>query len=76
MRPCRAAGKLGSLQRPGDRLERDVHEGIGVGSCRLGRAPDRDRAERVTPVVSVQNRYHAVDRSSEAMVDLCEPKNA
>ncbi len=29
-------------------------------------------AERVTPVVSVQNRYNAADRSSEAMVDLCE----
>jgi pyridoxine 4-dehydrogenase len=29
-------------------------------------------AERVTPVVSVQNRYNAGDRSSEAMVDLCE----
>jgi pyridoxine 4-dehydrogenase len=37
-----------------------------------GEPPDRDRAERVTPVVSVQNRYNAVDRSSEAMVDLCE----
>jgi aryl-alcohol dehydrogenase-like predicted oxidoreductase len=29
-------------------------------------------AERVTPVVSVQNRYNAVDRSSESMVDLCD----
>src|SRR5579862_6660394 len=29
-------------------------------------------AERVTPVVSVQNRYNATDRTSEAMVDLCE----
>ena len=29
-------------------------------------------AERVTPVVSVQNRYNVTDRSSEAMVDLCE----
>ena len=27
---------------------------------------------RVAPVVSVQNRYNVVDRSSEAMVDLCE----
>jgi hypothetical protein len=52
-----------SLQRPGNRLERDVHEGIGAGSC---------RGQRVTPVVSVQNRYNAVDRSSETMVDLCE----
>ena len=29
-------------------------------------------AERVTPVVSVQNRYNATDRASEVMVDLCE----
>jgi pyridoxine 4-dehydrogenase len=29
-------------------------------------------AERVTPVVSVQNRYNVADRSSESMVDLCE----
>jgi pyridoxine 4-dehydrogenase len=29
-------------------------------------------AEQLTPIVSVQNRYNAADRSSEAMVDLCE----
>ena len=29
-------------------------------------------AERVTPIVSIQNRYNATDRSSEPMVDLCE----
>ena len=29
-------------------------------------------AERVVPIVSVQNRYNAADRTSEAMVDLCE----
>jgi pyridoxine 4-dehydrogenase len=29
-------------------------------------------AERVVPVVSVQNRYNVADRSSESMVDLCE----
>src|SRR5260370_15456244 len=28
--------------------------------------------ERVTPVVSVENRYNVADRSSESMVDLCE----
>jgi pyridoxine 4-dehydrogenase len=28
--------------------------------------------ERIAPVVSVQNRYNATDRSSEQMVDLCE----
>ena len=29
-------------------------------------------AQRLTPVVSVQNRYNASDRKSESMVDLCE----
>src|ERR1700756_958783 len=29
-------------------------------------------ADRVAPVVSVQNRYNATDRTSESMVDLCE----
>jgi aryl-alcohol dehydrogenase-like predicted oxidoreductase len=29
-------------------------------------------AQRITPVVSVQNRYNATDRSSESIVDLCE----
>jgi pyridoxine 4-dehydrogenase len=29
-------------------------------------------AQKLTPVVSVQNRYNLNDRSSEAMVDLCE----
>ena len=29
-------------------------------------------AERVTAVVSVQNRYNVVDRSSEMILDLCD----
>ena len=29
-------------------------------------------AQQITPVVSVQNRYNAADRKSEAMVDVCE----
>jgi pyridoxine 4-dehydrogenase len=29
-------------------------------------------AEQITPVVSVQNRYNASDRSSETVVDLCD----
>lgn len=29
-------------------------------------------AQAVAPVVSVQNRYNATDRSSDSMVDLCE----
>lgn len=31
-----------------------------------------DRALRLAPIVSVQNRYNPVDRSAEAMVDRCE----
>jgi pyridoxine 4-dehydrogenase len=30
------------------------------------------RASAITPIVSVQNRYNVTDRSSEAVVDLCE----
>jgi pyridoxine 4-dehydrogenase len=29
-------------------------------------------AQRITPIVSIQNRYNASDRSSETIVDLCE----
>ncbi len=29
-------------------------------------------AEKVTPIVSIQNRYNIADRSSETVVDLCE----
>jgi pyridoxine 4-dehydrogenase len=29
-------------------------------------------AERITPVVSIQNRYNVTDRSSEQMVDICD----
>jgi pyridoxine 4-dehydrogenase len=31
-----------------------------------------DAAQRITPIVSVQNRYNAADRQSEAMVTTCE----
>jgi pyridoxine 4-dehydrogenase len=31
-----------------------------------------ERAQRIVPIASVQNRYNLVDRSSEAMVDRCE----
>ncbi len=30
------------------------------------------RAQALTPIVSIQNRYNADDRRSESMVDLCE----
>jgi pyridoxine 4-dehydrogenase len=29
-------------------------------------------AQQITPIVSIQNRYNATDRSSETIVDLCE----
>jgi pyridoxine 4-dehydrogenase len=35
-------------------------------------APDIERARRVVPVVTVQNRYNLTDRSSDALVDYCE----
>ncbi len=31
-----------------------------------------EAAERVTPIVSVQNRYNVVDRTSESIVERCE----
>ena len=34
--------------------------------------PQLRQAQGITPIVSVQNRYNAADRSSESMVDLCE----
>ncbi len=30
------------------------------------------QAEHITPIVSIQNRYNVVDRTSEPIVDLCE----
>jgi aryl-alcohol dehydrogenase-like predicted oxidoreductase len=32
-------------------------------------------AEKLTPIVSIQNRYNATDRGSEAVVDLCEQED-
>jgi pyridoxine 4-dehydrogenase len=42
---------------------------IGVSNFSPAQIHD---AELITPVVSVQNRYNASDRSSETVVDLCE----
>src|SRR5215207_5100911 len=30
------------------------------------------RAQRLTPIVSIQNRYNVTDRGSETLIDLCE----
>ena len=32
-------------------------------------------AQRLTPVVSVQNRYNLADRASESIVDLCDQED-
>ncbi|HTT85850.1 MAG TPA: aldo/keto reductase [Acidimicrobiales bacterium] len=42
-----------------------------IGICNVTEA-ELHRAQRVTPIVSVQNRYNVSDRSSESMIDLCE----
>jgi pyridoxine 4-dehydrogenase len=42
-----------------------------IGVCNVSET-ELHRAQRLTPVVSVQNRYNVADRTSESMVDLCE----
>jgi aryl-alcohol dehydrogenase-like predicted oxidoreductase len=42
-----------------------------IGICNVTES-ELHRAQRVTPIVSVQNRYNVADRTSESMVDLCE----
>jgi aryl-alcohol dehydrogenase-like predicted oxidoreductase len=42
-----------------------------VGLCNVTEEHLR-RAEQLTPVVSLQNRYNPADRGSESLVDLCE----
>jgi pyridoxine 4-dehydrogenase len=34
--------------------------------------PELRKAQRLTPIVSIQNRFNVSDRSSESMLDLCE----
>jgi aryl-alcohol dehydrogenase-like predicted oxidoreductase len=42
-----------------------------IGLCNANEHELR-RAQQLTPIVSLQNRYNAVDRRSEPLVDLCE----
>ncbi len=42
-----------------------------IGLSNVSEAQLRE-AQRLTPVVSVQNRYNVADRSSESMADLCD----
>ncbi len=42
-----------------------------IGLCNVTES-ELHHAQRLTPIVSVQNRYNVTDRTSESMVDLCE----
>jgi pyridoxine 4-dehydrogenase len=42
-----------------------------IGVCNVSEAQLRE-AQTIVPIVSVQNRYNARDRSSESLIDLCE----
>jgi aryl-alcohol dehydrogenase-like predicted oxidoreductase len=42
-----------------------------IGVCNVTET-ELHRSQRLTPIVSVQNRYNVADRTSESMVDLCE----
>ena len=42
-----------------------------IGVCNVTE-PELRRAQALTPVVSVQNRYNVTDRKSESMIDLCD----
>jgi aryl-alcohol dehydrogenase-like predicted oxidoreductase len=42
-----------------------------IGVCNVTEDQLR-RAQQLTPIVSVQNRYNVTDRASESLVDLCE----
>jgi pyridoxine 4-dehydrogenase len=45
-----------------------------IGLCNATEE-DLRRAEVLTPIVSVQNRYNVADRGSETLVDLCEQED-
>lgn len=42
-----------------------------IGLCNVTEDQLR-RAQRLTPIVSIQNRYNVEDRRSESLIDLCE----
>jgi pyridoxine 4-dehydrogenase len=42
-----------------------------IGLCNVSEEEFREAA-RVTPIVSIQNRYNFADRRADALVDLCE----
>jgi pyridoxine 4-dehydrogenase len=58
-----SVGALADLRAAGK-----IHH-IGVSNVN----PDQlERARKIVPIVTVQNRYNLVDRASENMVDICE----
>lgn len=58
-----SVGALADLRAAGK-----IHH-IGVSNVN----PDQlERARKIVPIVTVQNRYNLMDRASEKMVDICE----
>jgi pyridoxine 4-dehydrogenase len=45
-----------------------------VGISNVSEAQFRE-AERILPIVSIQNRFNVTDRESEPLIDLCEQEN-
>jgi aryl-alcohol dehydrogenase-like predicted oxidoreductase len=58
-----SVGALAELQREGKIRH------VGVSNVTEGQLRE---AQRVVPIVSVQNRYNVTDRSSQQVLDLCE----
>jgi aryl-alcohol dehydrogenase-like predicted oxidoreductase len=56
-------GLLRDLQREGKVLH------VGLSEVTV---PEIEAAERIVPIVSVQNRYNLVDRQSEDVLDYCD----
>jgi pyridoxine 4-dehydrogenase len=58
--------------------ELDALKGEGkirhIGVSNVTEAQLRE-AQRITPIVSVQNRYNASDRRSQSLIDLCEQED-
>lgn len=58
-----SVGALAELQRAGK-----IHH-LGLSNVTVAQLAS---AQRIAPIVSVQNRYNYDDRSSEAVLDVCE----
>ena len=69
--PARPEGAVRGVGRRARRAQGGGQDPPHRALQRVRGASSRE-AQRITPVVSVQNRYNLADRSSEPMVDLCE----